>query len=228
MFTSYAVIQQFVVDRTNMEGGSIIVSIPHQGQGLTTAEQDCLSALSAAKPVSFKSEIRKEGKGSNVDLNLVGFLELIESSITSHRDLDELSVALRSVIQSCLLPGDFGGMDLTPSVPLSVETEAQIVFLLSTYLEAAKSAERSRHAPKPLKTRPEGRKSMTMAEKIFAAHDVSRKGWVEAGEVVQVDVDWILASELSWAVSTTRAFPAAVTWDTDICHFCYKGHESGV
>lgn len=181
-----------------MAGGSIIVEIPYRGRDLIVAEQDCLSALSAAKAVSFKSEAPKGGKGSDADSNLVGFLELVESSIASHRDLDELGVALRSVIQLCLLPSDFGGMDLTPSVPLSAETEAQILFLLSTYLEAVKSAERSLHVPKPLKARPEGRKSMTMAEKIFAAHDVSRKGWVEAGEVVQVDVDWILASELSW------------------------------
>lgn len=191
-----------------MAGGSIIVEIPYRGRDLIVAEQDCLSALSAAKAVSFKSEAPKGGKGSDADSNLVGFLELVESSIASHRDLDELGVALRSVIQLCLLPSDFGGMDLTPSVPLSAETEAQILFLLSTYLEAVKSAERSLHVPKPLKARPEGRKSMTMAEKIFAAHDVSRKGWVEAGEVVQVDVDWILASELSWDVGTIRVFPA--------------------
>lgn len=193
-----------------MAGGDIIVGIPHQGRGLTVAEQDCLSALSAAKPVSFKSEVSQEGKGSNVDSNLIGFLERIEPSIASHHDLDELCVALRSVIQSCLLPSDFGGMDLTPSVPLSAEIEAQVLFLLSTYLEAIKSAERSRHAPKPLKARPKGRKSMTMAEKIFAAHDVSRKGWVEAGEVVQVDVDWILASELSWAVGNIPSTPGSL------------------
>ncbi|KAJ3565701.1 hypothetical protein NPX13_g7408 [Xylaria arbuscula] len=81
---------------------------------------------------------------------------------------------------------------------LSAEAETQVQFLLSTYLEAVKSAERSRHAPKSLRERPQGRRPMTMAEKVFAAHDVSRKGWVKAGEVIQVDVDWILASELSW------------------------------
>ncbi|KAI3327942.1 aconitase iron-sulfur domain-containing protein [Xylariaceae sp. AK1471] len=90
-------------------------------------------------------------------------------------------------------------MDLNTSMPLPTETEAQILFLLSAYLEAVKSAERSRHAPRPLSERPRGRRAMTMAEKIFAAHDISRKGWVKAGEVIQVDVDWILASELAWA-----------------------------
>ncbi|KAI1426361.1 hypothetical protein F5Y12DRAFT_784069 [Xylaria sp. FL1777] len=122
----------------------------------------------------------------------------ITSSIAAQDELQDLCVAVRTAIQSCLLPTDFGGMELTTSTPLSTETEAQIVFLLSSYLEAVKSAERSRNAPKPLSERPKGRRSMTMTEKIFAAHDVSRKGWVKAGEVIQVDVDWILASELSW------------------------------
>jgi hypothetical protein len=94
-------------------------------------------------------------------------------------------------------------MELNTSMTLSSEMEAQVLFLLSSFLEAVTSAARSRHAPKPLRERPHGRKSMTMAEKIFAAHDISRKGWVKAGEVIQVDVDWILASELAWGVSIT-------------------------
>lgn len=192
-----------------MEGSNIAVEIPHQARSLTPAEQDCLSALSAAKRIAFKFEAPDGEKSSNFDSNLVGFLELIESSITPHKELEELCAAVRSVIQSCLLPNDFGGMELTPSIPLSTEIEAQILFLLSAYLEALKSAERSRDAPEPLRERPPGRRPMTMAEKIFAAHDASRKGWVKAGEVIQVDVDWILASELSWAVSIALIFSIA-------------------
>jgi homoaconitase/3-isopropylmalate dehydratase large subunit len=41
---------------------------------------------------------------------------------------------------------------------------------------------------------------MTMAEKIFAMHDVSRRGFVKPGDIIQVDIDWVLASELSWQV----------------------------
>ena len=39
---------------------------------------------------------------------------------------------------------------------------------------------------------------MTLAEKILAQHDVSRKGEVKPGEVIRLDVDWVIASELSW------------------------------
>jgi homoaconitase/3-isopropylmalate dehydratase large subunit len=40
---------------------------------------------------------------------------------------------------------------------------------------------------------------MTLAEKIFAAHDVERTGETKAGDVIRLDVDWVIASELSWA-----------------------------
>ncbi|KAI0804954.1 hypothetical protein GGR55DRAFT_308661 [Xylaria sp. FL0064] len=182
-----------------MERSDITVKIPLRADSLTAAEQNCLSNLQATKSLTFQFEATNQEEYKHPDSNLIGFLELIESYIAPHDSLQELCVAIRSAIQSCLLPSDFGGMELTTSMPLSAEAEAQIVFVLSTYLEAAKSAERSRHEPRPLSERPPGRRPMTMAEKIFAAHDVSRKGWVRAGEVIQVDVDWILASELSWA-----------------------------
>ncbi|KAI0534515.1 hypothetical protein GGR58DRAFT_482485 [Xylaria digitata] len=182
-----------------MDYKDIIIRIPRQAASLTVAEQDCLSMLKAGRSITFNFEDSEGGECPIADTNLIGFLKLIESGLASHNDLGELCVAVRSTIQSCLLPCDFGGMELNTSTPLSTETEAQVIFLLSTYLEAVKSAERSRDAPKSLGERPHGRRPMTMAEKVFAAHEISRKGWVRAGEVIQVDVDWILASELSWA-----------------------------
>ncbi|KAL1866138.1 hypothetical protein Plec18167_009137 [Paecilomyces lecythidis] len=40
---------------------------------------------------------------------------------------------------------------------------------------------------------------MTLSEKIFALHDIDRKGSIAAGELIRVDVDWVIASEASWA-----------------------------
>ncbi len=50
-----------------------------------------------------------------------------------------------------------------------------------------------------LNERPKGRRGMTVAEKILAAHDISHKGEVKPGDVIRLDVDWVIASELSWA-----------------------------
>ncbi|PYH63378.1 aconitase family protein [Aspergillus vadensis CBS 113365] len=39
---------------------------------------------------------------------------------------------------------------------------------------------------------------MTLSEKIFALHDIDRRGSVAPGELIRVDVDWVIASEASW------------------------------
>jgi hypothetical protein len=83
------------------------------------------------------------------------------------------------------------------------EREADdVVILCEAFIEALKSEKRAQRDCKPLNHRPKGRPGMTMTEKIFAMHDISRKGFVRPGNVIQVDVDWIMASELSWGVSS--------------------------
>lgn len=42
---------------------------------------------------------------------------------------------------------------------------------------------------------------MTLSEKIFAAHDVERRGVLKPGDMARVDVDFVIANELSWTVS---------------------------
>lgn len=41
---------------------------------------------------------------------------------------------------------------------------------------------------------------MTVTEKIFAMHAIDSKGYVKTGETIRVSLDWIMASEASWAV----------------------------
>ena len=43
---------------------------------------------------------------------------------------------------------------------------------------------------------------MTLSEKIFASHDMERRGVLKPGDMVRVDVDFVMASELSWQVSS--------------------------
>src|SRR5206468_6531251 len=43
------------------------------------------------------------------------------------------------------------------------------------------------------------RRPMTLTQKIIAAHATSLpRPWVQAGDVLQVKVDWTIASELAW------------------------------
>jgi hypothetical protein len=97
-----------------------------------------------------------------------------------------------------MLSADFGGLSLSPSIPLSSHEEASVLFLVSAWLESLNSADRAKSPPKPLPSRPAGRRGMTLSEKILAAHDVERRGVLKPGDMVRVDIDWVMASELSW------------------------------
>ncbi|RHZ62004.1 aconitase family protein [Aspergillus thermomutatus] len=97
-------------------------------------------------------------------------------------------------------PHDLGGLGLDDESDVTAQQESEILFLVSAWLEALNSADRSRSMPAPLPSRPPGRRGMTLSEKIFALHDVAHRGWVAPGDLIRVDVDWVIASEASWAV----------------------------
>ncbi|KAJ9292671.1 hypothetical protein DTO271G3_8564 [Paecilomyces variotii] len=107
--------------------------------------------------------------------------------------------ALSDVIAICSQPPELGGLGLTKSVTTNGDQESEILFLVSAWLEALNSADRAKSPPVPLSLRPPGRRGMTLSEKIFAFHDIDRKGSVAPGELIRVDVDWVIASEASWS-----------------------------
>ncbi|KAF4225630.1 hypothetical protein CNMCM6457_008052 [Aspergillus fumigatiaffinis] len=109
------------------------------------------------------------------------------------------SSALADVLRVSTQPHDLGGLGLDDASDLTAQQESEVLFLLSAWLEALNSADRSRSMVAPLPSRPPGRRGMTLSEKIFALHDVARRGWVAPGDLIRVDVDWVIASEASWA-----------------------------
>jgi hypothetical protein len=109
---------------------------------------------------------------------------------------------LKEVYSLAVLDTDFGGLGFKADKNLSPKEEAQVLFLVSAWLESLNSADRSKQPVKLLTTRPEGRRPMTLSEKIFAAHDIERRGELKPEDIVRVDVDWVIASELSWSLSS--------------------------
>lgn len=107
--------------------------------------------------------------------------------------------ALADVHEHCLADADFGGLGYTADQELDKTQQSEVLFLVSSYLEALNSQDRYSSPLIPLDSRPAGRRGMTLAEKIFAAHDVERKGEVKPGDVIRADIDWVIASELSWS-----------------------------
>lgn len=120
---------------------------------------------------------------------------------------DREATALGDVLVICKEPEDLGGLGLADSTgdeSIAPEKEAEILFLISAWLESLNSIDRAKSRPACLTIRPAGRRGMTLSEKIFALHDINGKGWVAPGELIRVDVDWVIASEASWAVSIPR------------------------
>lgn len=51
---------------------------------------------------------------------------------------------------------------------------------------------------------------MNVTEKIFALHDVDGAGAVRTGDIIRISVDWIMASEASWHVSSPFPFVSRI------------------
>jgi hypothetical protein len=101
------------------------------------------------------------------------------------REAETLDTVHSLAIQS----PDFGGLGFQLDQDLNSKEEAQILFLVSAWLESLNSADRSKKSLKMLTSRPEGRQGMTLSEKIFAAHDIERRGELKPGDMIRVDVD---------------------------------------
>jgi homoaconitase/3-isopropylmalate dehydratase large subunit len=103
------------------------------------------------------------------------------------------------VHQHCTTGPDFGGLGFSSGHDFKDSEVVEVLFCTSAYLEALNYQDRRASPPAVLQDRPCDRRGMTVAEKILAAHDVSHRGQVKPGEVIRLDVDWVIASELSWS-----------------------------
>lgn len=134
--------------------------------------------------------------------NILGHLETLVKFLNNHGHSREAG-AITDVLTICSHPPDLGGLGLAIDTitQLSPDQESEVLFLVSAWLEALNSADRSKSPPTPLTRRPEARRGMTLSEKIFAMHDIDQNGSVAPGDLIRVNVDWVIASEASWAVS---------------------------
>lgn len=184
--------------KTASDGQIASVSLRMSDRDLRAPELKCLSNLEDS--IGAKICIVRDGKESDHG-NLLTFLwRLSRAFECKDGPLPKIVETIDEVLAQCTAPPDFGGYGFHETDRLEPSQEADIVFLLSAFLKALENAERARSKPQCLRVRPTGRRGMTMSEKIFAMHDVSRRGYVKPGDIIQVDVDWVLASELSWQV----------------------------
>lgn len=122
------------------------------------------------------------------------------------KELGREAIALSDVLEICRQPTTLGGLGIAHDDSLIIEQESEILFLVSAWLEALNSADHAKDLPSPLPHRPANRRGMTLSEKIFAMHDMEHKGFVTPGELIRIHVDWVIASEASWAVCPNRGW----------------------
>ncbi|CAG8065735.1 unnamed protein product [Penicillium nalgiovense] len=136
---------------------------------------------------------------SHATQDTLQILEYISAILrTDHTKQREADV-LTDVLGICHQPAMLGGLGISKHDSLTVQQQSEILFLVDAWLESLNSADREKSIPCRLIQRPEGRRGMTISEKIFAMHDLNHKGFVAPGDIIRVHVDWILASEVSWA-----------------------------
>ncbi|RFU24175.1 hypothetical protein B7463_g12162, partial [Scytalidium lignicola] len=131
--------------------------------------------------------------------NILSQIGSLSERLTLHQHTREAE-ALQEVYNHCTTEPHFGGLGFPADHGFNDLETSEVLFFVSAYLEALNYQDRNSSPAPVLEHRPEGRRGMTLAEKIFASHDVARKGEVKPGDVIRLDVDWVIASELSWSV----------------------------
>ena len=110
--------------------------------------------------------------------------------------------ALDQVREKVIDSPSFGGLGLSDDDTPTTKQYNEIEFLCEAWLESVKSQKLSRDYLDINASRPKDAKPMTLAQKVFTQHTLVSKEaehGLALGDVVRVGVDWIIASELSWA-----------------------------
>ncbi|KAJ5097845.1 hypothetical protein N7532_004846 [Penicillium argentinense] len=148
--------------------------------------------LSSSRNITLKSLPENESN------NLIRNLSTVGERLRQIGKCREAN-AITDVLEICRQPRDLGGLGISEEESSATDQESEILFLVSAWLEALNSADYAKSPPTPLADRPAGRRGMTMSEKIFAMHDMAQRGFVAPGDLIRIHVDWVIASEASWA-----------------------------
>lgn len=132
---------------------------------------------------------------------------LIQTLTTQRRDRE--ADAIRIARDQCLESKVHSGLELDLET-MNVsggndDIHKTLLFEIEVWLEALNSEDRARNPRPSITSKPAGRRSMTLSEKILAHHAVTALPMEgpTVDDTVRVCVDWIISSELAWEVSNT-------------------------
>ncbi|KAI9737429.1 MAG: hypothetical protein M1834_009583 [Cirrosporium novae-zelandiae] len=162
----------------------------------TTASDGKMSSFHQAQKLTFA--------GISVIVNeATSFVDIFQQFISALISIEKSAEAdsLGNVLAMALDKKSFRGLQLDPKQSLTDTDLEELRFRIDAWLEALNSVERARHCLTPLASRAAGRRPMTITEKIFAHHSILPlpEYGLKPGDMVQTSVDWIIASEVSYA-----------------------------
>lgn len=163
---------------------------------LTEALPGSLQSLRSINASSATAHSLDKPTGQSISDTLTSYIDHLRS--TKHpREAEVLDFVLRNIFTST----SYGGLGLALDSQVSTDQANEINFLVEAWLESLNAQDKARDFSSVLATPRPGTKPMTLSQKIFAQHalgDIPSNGLSDA-DVIRVGVDWIIASELSWA-----------------------------
>lgn len=150
---------------------------------------------------------------SNIKLDIISSFEKPPNNTSATSILSDVSSTLRLygqdaeatiidyVVEKAIDSPSHGGLGMySTSQPTSAQY-AELLFLVSAHLTSLKSRNNTRSYLTTLSHPTPDMQPMTLAQKIFAQHALSPipPTGLSTNTVLRVGVDWVLASELSWA-----------------------------
>ncbi|KAK4905945.1 hypothetical protein LTR49_024831 [Elasticomyces elasticus] len=128
-----------------------------------------------------------------IDEAIQKYAQLLKKS-----DHQQEAIALEEVRSKISRSPSYGGLGLAVHDVPTADQYTEIIFLTEAWLESTNSEESSRDFLSVNSGAVEGRRPMTLAQKIFTQHALNTNSSLSIGDVCRFGVDWIMASELSW------------------------------
>ncbi|KAL6903236.1 aconitase iron-sulfur domain-containing protein [Trichoderma evansii] len=148
------------------------------------------------KSRNIKLSEEKVAQNAEHPITLLGDISLVLLEQAALRE----SQVFSQISEICLTSPNYGGLGLKQDEQATGDDIHEITFLISAWLEALNSDDRKKSIGQSVQEiAPKDRPPMTVTEKIFAMHAIDSKGYVRTGETIRVSLDWIMASEASWA-----------------------------
>lgn len=194
------------------------------GNELELLEPDVKNLLHKVRKID-QFQLSQNASSNKFD-NFVTLLKRITTDLAK-AGYDREADVLQTAVNQCLDDKFHGGLGMSVDAALTKELREAVAFQVEVWLESLNSEDRSRKPPSPLPFRPTGRWPMTLSQKILAHHTISNMApeGVTVGDLVRVSIDWVISSELAWAVSGHHQAKLLNKWAKCCYRCCTPGSQ---